>query len=143
MWQLSSVNLYWLFRVVHALRPASEKGRAVLLESKNMSVQSFLKSALKSSLTTLGAETITIGGVTFSAVIDETASSNELGRGANKDERTLIVKFAADAYSGTMKSGTAVTARSQSWQISAEPDAIRKGQVATTLTLVEPERRSE
>ena len=108
-----------------------------------MSVQSFLKSALKSSLTTLGAETITIGGTSISAVIDETGSSNELGRGANKDERTLIVKFATDAYTGTMKSGTAVTARSQAWQISAEPESIRKGQVATTLTLVEPERRAE
>ena len=91
----------------------------------------------------MGAETITIAGTSISAIEDETGSSNELGRGANKDERTLVVKFAADAYTGTMKSGTPVTARGLSWQISAEPESIRKGQIATTLVLVEPERRQE
>ena len=108
-----------------------------------MNVQSFLKSALKSSLPTLGAETITIGGTSISAIINETESSNELGRGANKDERTLVVQFAADAYTGSTKSGVTVTARGQTWQISADSPSIRKGQVATTLTLVEPERRAE
>ena len=108
-----------------------------------MSVQSFLKSALKASLTILGSETITIGGTAISAVIDETASSNALGTAATNNERTLVVKFAADAYSGTLKSGTSVTARAQSWQISGEMDSIRKGQIATTLVLVEPERRNE
>jgi len=108
-----------------------------------MNVQTFLKSAFKNSLSTLGAETIVIGGQSISAVEDETTSSNALGTGAANNERNLVVKFPADAYTGTLKSGTAVTARGQTWQISSEPDAIRKGQIATTLILVEPERRDE
>jgi hypothetical protein len=91
----------------------------------------------------MGAEQITIGSTKIWAIIDETSSSNALGIGAKNNERNIVVKFAADAYTGTIKSGTTVTARSQQWQVSAEPDSIRKGPVAITLSLVEPERRSE
>jgi len=108
-----------------------------------MSVQSFLKSALKASLSIMGSETIVIGSTSIQAIEDETGSSNALGTAANNNERTLVVKFAADAYTGALKSGMTVTARGQSWQISSEPDSIRKGQIATTLVLVEPERRNE
>ena len=108
-----------------------------------MNIQSFLKSALKSSLTTMGAETISIGGTSIKAIINEMESSNALGRAASKDERTLVVQFASDAYSGSTRSGVMVTARGYTWQISSESPSIRDGQVAKTLTLVEPERRSE
>lgn len=91
----------------------------------------------------LGAENVTIGGVTFKAICNETTSSNELGRGANKDERNLSAQFSADSYQGSLKSGTAVTARGHQWQISAEPDSIRKNQSTTIIVLVEPERRAE
>jgi len=91
----------------------------------------------------MGSEEITIGSTKIQAIKDETASSNALGKAATNNERMLIVKFPADAFTGTLKSGMMVTARSQIWQISSEPDSIRKGQVATTLVLIEPERRNE
>lgn len=108
-----------------------------------MNVQSFLKSAFKGSLAIMGSEEIVISGVKIQAIEDEVASSNPLGIAATNNERTLVVKFPADAYTGALKSGMTVTARSQSWQISSEPDSIRKGQIATTITLIEPERRNE
>lgn len=107
-----------------------------------MNVQSFLKSAFKGSLSMLGSETITIAGRSIQAIEDETQSSNSLGIAASDNERMLVVKFAADAYPGAIKSGMAVQARGQSWQVSSDPDAIRRGQIATTLTLIEPERRN-
>ena len=106
-----------------------------------MNVQSFLKSALKVSLPMLGAETIIIAGKSIQAVEDETHHSNSLGIAAVDSERMLVVKFPADAFRGAITSGMAVTARGQSWQVSSDPDAIRKGQIATTLILIEPERR--
>jgi hypothetical protein len=108
-----------------------------------MSVQRFLLAAFKRSLATMGAEEITIGNMKILAIQDETASSNSLGTGAKNNERNLTVKFAADAYTLPIKSGQRVTARGQQWQVSAEPESIRKGPVAITLELVEPERRSE
>jgi len=104
-----------------------------------MNVQNFLKSAFKGSLSIMGSEPIVISGVTIQAIEDETASSNALGTAAANNERMLVVKFPADAFTGPLKSGIAVAARAQSWQISAEPDSIRKGQIATTITLIEKE----
>jgi len=108
-----------------------------------MSVQSFLKSAFKGSLSIMGSETILIGATEVQAIEDEIASSNALGMAATNNERTLVVKFPASAYTGALKSGMIVTAREQTWQISGEMDSIRKGQIATTLVLIEPERRNE
>lgn len=108
-----------------------------------MSVQSFLLAAFKKSLPTMGAEEITIGSTKIQAVEDETASSNALGIGATNNERMLVVKFPADSYVGYLKSGMTVLAREQTWQISSDPDSIRKGRVAITLVLIEPERRNE
>lgn len=108
-----------------------------------MSVQRFLLAAFKKSLPTMGAEEITIGSTKIQAVEDETASSNALAIAATDNERTLVVKFPADAYNGALKSGMTVLAREETWQISSEPDSIRKGKVAITLVLVEPERRNE
>jgi hypothetical protein len=108
-----------------------------------MSVQSFLLAAFKKSLVMMGAEEITIGSTKIQAVEDETASSNALATAATNNERNLIVKFPADAYAGTLKSGMTVLARSQTWQISSDPDSIRKGKVAITIVLVEPERRND
>lgn len=89
----------------------------------------------------IGSEEITIAGVKIQAVIDETTSSNALGIGATNNERTMVVKFPPASYTGTLKSGKAVIARGQTWQIAGDPDSIRKGQAAITLTLIEPERR--
>lgn len=108
-----------------------------------MSVQRFLKSAFTKSLGIMGSEEITIGSTIIQAIEDETGSSNALGKSATNSERTLIVKFVTGAYTGVLKSGTKVQARDQNWQISADPDSIRKGQIATTIVLVEPERRAE
>lgn len=108
-----------------------------------MSVQSFLLTAFKKSLSTLGAEEIMIGSTRIQAIADETASSNALAMAATNNERTLTVKFAADAYTAALKSGMVVSARGENWQISSDPDSIRKGQAAITIVLVEPERRSE
>lgn len=106
-----------------------------------MGVQQFLKAALKASMPVFDEESITIGGSTFGAIIDETASRNELGKGASLNERTLVVQFPADSYTGALKSGQFVTARGLQWQIDAnDPGAVRRGQIATTLVLVEPER---
>ncbi len=91
----------------------------------------------------MGSEEITIGATSIQAVEDETTSSNALAIAALNNERTLIVKFPSSAYTGALKSGMTVLARSQTWQISCDPDSIRKGQVATTLVLIEPERRDE
>ena len=91
----------------------------------------------------MGSEEIIIAGKKIQTIEDQTESSNALGLAANNNERTLVVSFPADAFTGTLKSGTAVTARGQSWQISSESGSIRKGQIATTITLVEPERRDE
>lgn len=108
-----------------------------------MSVQTFLLTAFKKSLATMGSEEITIGSTKIQAIEDETESSNALGIAATDNERTLVVKFPADAYTGELKSGMTVLARSESWQISSEPNSIRKGRIAITIVLVEPERRNE
>jgi hypothetical protein len=108
-----------------------------------MSVQSFLLTAFKKSLATMGSEEIIIGSTKIQAVEDETGLSNALAIAATDNERTLVVKFPADAYTGALKSGTTVLARSESWQISSDPDSIKKGRIAITLVLVEPERRKE
>ncbi len=89
----------------------------------------------------MGAEWIVIAGTRIQTIQDETTSSNPLEIAATNDERTLIVKFPADAFTGSLVSGMAVEARGLQWQIDAGLDSIRKGQIATTLTLVEPERR--
>jgi hypothetical protein len=108
-----------------------------------MSVQTFLLTAFKKSLATMGSEEITIGSTKIQAIEDETASSNALAIAATDNERTLVVKFPADAYTGALKSGMTVLARSETWQISSDPDSIRKGKIAITIVLVEPERRNE
>lgn len=108
-----------------------------------MGIQSQTLAFLKANLSQFDAETITIGATNISAVINEVESSNMLGGGAKRTERSLTVQFAADAYASALRSGQAVTARGQTWQISAEPGAIRKGIAAITLLLVEPERRSD
>jgi hypothetical protein len=107
-----------------------------------MSAQTLLLSQFKKSLASLGSEEITIGATAIQAIEDETASSNALATAATNNERTLVVKFPADAYTAVLKSGMTVLARSQTWQISSDPDSVRKGQVAITIVLVEPERRN-
>ena len=92
-----------------------------------MSVQTFLLSAFKKSLATLGAEEITIGSTKIQASEDETASSNALGRAATNNERTLAVKFPSDAYSGALKSGMKVMARGQAEvRVGGRPFTIRR-----------------
>lgn len=108
-----------------------------------MGVQKFLKSALKSSMATFDAEEIGIGDTLLHAIIDESRMGSELGIGANKNERTLIVQFPYSSYMGKLKSGMMVYARGQKWQIHVEGESIKIGPIATTLTLVEPERRAE
>lgn len=88
-------------------------------------------------------EEIIIGGVKVMAILDETRSDNQLGTAAMNNRRTLVVQFQTADYSAKIKSGAVVTARAQKWQVSSDPDSIKKGQVATTLTLIEPERRDE
>lgn len=103
-----------------------------------------LLSQFKKSLSIMGSEEITIGATKIQAIEDETESSNALAIAATDNERTLVVKFPADAYTGALKSGMTVLARDQTWQISADQgSSIRKGQIAITLVLVEPERRNE
>lgn len=91
----------------------------------------------------MGSEEIIIDGFKIQAIEDETSSSNALGKAATNNERMLVVKFPAAAFAGALKSGMVVTARGQNWQISSDSDSIRKGQIATTLVLVEPEKRKE
>jgi hypothetical protein len=108
-----------------------------------MGLQAFLKSGFEQSLETFDAETVTIGSESFLAIIDEKTSARPLGVGAQKDERTLVIQFVAGAFTGALSSGQEVTARGEAWQISAEPDGIRTGQAAVTITLVEPDRRAD
>lgn len=108
-----------------------------------MSAISLLKSVAPKLFSILGTEEIFIGSTKVNAVIDETTSSNALGIGATNNERTMVAKFPSGSFTGTLKSGMTVTARGQSWQISAEMDSIHNGYAAKTITLVEPERRSE
>lgn len=108
-----------------------------------MGVQSFVKTAFASCLSTFDAESITVSGVAVSAVIDETASSNALGAGAKKGERGITVQFPSGTLTTTPKSGDTCVARGETWQVSADEGAVRIGQIATTLELVEPGRRRD
>lgn len=106
-----------------------------------MNVQNFIKTAFKSSLSTFGAETITIAGQDVQAIIDETISSNAAGRGTKDNRRALVVKIPGGLVSGKVRSGDAVKARGEDWHVGADEDSIRHGQAALTITLVEPGRR--
>lgn len=109
-----------------------------------MGLQQFLKTAFAASLGTFDAEEVRIGTEPpFMATADERRSNDPLGVGATKGERNLTIQFPSSSFPGKLKSGMKVRARGEDWQISAEPDAIRKGFAATTLELVEPERRRE
>src|SRR5690606_34761352 len=112
--------------VAHAW-PVSSKGEAgfVLTWMQGMGVQQFVKAALKSSLSTFDAESITIGASTIKAVIDDIESNTQSGVGAKHSERTLVVTFPADAISTIPKSGDSVTARGMTWQIHSEPGSVR------------------
>ncbi len=73
-----------------------------------MGVHSFLKSALKASMSTFDAEEITIGSTKLKAIIDEATGSNPLGTGATNNERTMTIQFPADSFTGKLKSGMKV-----------------------------------
>ena len=106
-----------------------------------MGAQRFLKAAMSPLMRILDAEEITVDGKALKAVIDETGAANTLGTGAMDNQRTLVVQFPANAITFKPKSGQRVVARGEKWQISSEEGAIKTGQVATTLILVEPQRR--
>lgn len=108
-----------------------------------MGVKSFLRSALKASMSAFDPEKITIGDREIDAIMPETESATPLGVGAKVAERTLVVQFSSEDYPGPIKSGQKVTARGEKWQVSGEDGAIMRGQVATRLRLVEPTRRRE
>ena len=108
-----------------------------------MSVQDFLKTSMASSMPTFGSETVTIGSESVQAIIDETERSNPLTAGAKSEERTLVIQFPSSSYARQIRSGDRVHARGKDWKVSPEDGSVRKGQIATTLTLVEPERRRE
>lgn len=109
-----------------------------------MGLNQFLKNGFAASLDVFDPEEVRIGNApVFLATADETTSSNALGVGAMKGERNLRIQFPTDFYRGELKSGMSVSARGQDWQISADDDSISRGAVATTIQLVEPERREE
>lgn len=109
----------------------------------DMNIKTFINSAFKKSLAMMGSEEIIIGETKLQAVHDEQISNNPLGLAAKYEERNLIVKFPSSFYSGKLKSGMFVTARGQKWQISSDDGGIIRGDVSTTLTLIEPERTRE
>lgn len=102
-----------------------------------------LKSMLSGAMSQFDSETIVIAGTNVPAVINETDLSNSLGAGAKKTERTLVAVFSLADYDASIRSGQSITARGQTWQVATEPGSIRRGQVAVTLVLVEPERRND
>lgn len=103
-----------------------------------MGVQSFIRAALKSSLTKLEAEDVTIGSETASAIIDTDTQSLDLDIGGDNLPRELRCTFAADAFSATIKSGMRATARGLTWKIAD----VEKGQAGLHLTLQEPDKRT-
>jgi hypothetical protein len=102
-----------------------------------MGVQSFIKSALKSSLGVMDAEPVTIGDATALAVIDMTDSAMTLDIGGDDNRRSLRAIFAADAFATLPKSGQRATCRGKTWKI-IEVDS---GQAVLSITLEEPDRR--
>lgn len=106
-----------------------------------MGIQDTVKAMLSRAMDQFDGETIVIGGTSVAAVIDMKEAGEMLSTGAKAAERTLVVVYSVADYSGAVRSGTSVTARGETWQVSPEPGSIRRGQAAVTLTLVEPERR--
>lgn len=102
-----------------------------------MGIQSFIKAALKSSLSTFDAETVTIGEQSGSAVIDMTDASMSLDMGGDDNQRSLRAVFAVDAFDPLPKSGQRATCRGRIWKI-AEVDT---GQAVLSITLTEPDKR--
>lgn len=108
-----------------------------------MGIQNMVKAFLSSSMPQFDGETITIGGSNIIAVISETESANSLGTGPKKTERSITAQFSRADYGATIKSGAVVTARGETWRVSSDPGAIRRGAAAVTLVLIEPERRQD
>lgn len=106
-----------------------------------MGIHRLLISGLKAATNALAGEEIEIQGKIIPAIIDEEQTSNVIGLGTKENDRTLVVKFRADLITNKPKSGDPVKARDQRWQISSDPDAIRIGKAATTIILVDPNRR--
>jgi hypothetical protein len=106
-----------------------------------MGIQNRVKSMLSSMMDQLDGETITIDGTDFTAVIDQVEVGDMLSTGAKATQRTLIAQYSRADYDPVVRSGTTVTARGESWQVSAEDGGVKRGIAAVTLTLVEPERR--
>lgn len=106
-----------------------------------MGIYRSLISGLRQAANALSGEEITIQGKIIPAIIDEERTSNALGLGTKENNRTITVQFRSDLIGERPKSGDLVQARGQRWQISTDPDAIRIGAAATTLILVEPQRR--
>jgi hypothetical protein len=102
-----------------------------------MGVQSFLKSALISSLNTMDAEPVVINSETGLAIIDATDSMIELDTASDKNPRSLRAVFAADAFMPVPKSGDRATARGKTWKVRE----VDLGQVTLSLTLQEVNRR--
>lgn len=102
-----------------------------------MGVQSFIRGALKSSLHHFDPETVTIGGVSASAVIDTTDSGRDLDIGGDNLPRTIRATFAADAFPAPPKAGAKATTRGRAWKITE----VESGLAGLHLTLEEIGKR--
>ena len=85
-------------------------------------------------MATLGQEPVVFGSTTIQMILDE-ADVGTFIMGGKRDERQLTGSFPTDSTL-TIKNGSEVTARDQTWKI----ENYRKGQAMTTVTLIEPNR---
>lgn len=100
-----------------------------------------LCSMFRRSLPTMDAEEVVFAAGPVQAVIDEVEAGRVLGRGADGIPRAIVVKFPAGVLSKLPKAGERFTARGQQWQIPAENDAVKSGQIAVEVRGEEPEKR--
>lgn len=102
-----------------------------------MGVASFVKSALTSSLDTLSAEDVTIGGATARGIVEDTGAELMLNEGGDDNQRGLRVTFPSAAFATVPTSGKRATCRSLTWQITS----VDNSPACLTIDMIEPERR--
>ena len=98
---------------------------------------------VRSAVKALAGEKVKINGTEIDAIVNEEDSAISLGIGAMNTERALVIQFESGLVTIDPKGRNMIEARGKKWQISSDEGAVKIGGGATTLTLIEPERRNE
>lgn len=96
-------------------------------------VSDFAKSAATQSFAMIGAETVTIGGDSFSAVLAEAELDKDYSEGGFELSKRLSAVVRTDALPAGVLVKRKATARGASWRVDSES----RGAVFTTLSLSE------